>query len=104
MGNPERKTLLLAHSVHAPPTMVISVVQSVKTVRASSVVTVSDVAETVVAATVTCAMFTVGCGHGQRVVGKMEYQNLHWRLRQDRTPEDEDHPSRKCITHTLNHS
>ena len=36
------------------------------TVRASPVVTVSDVAETVVPSTVTCAIFTVGCGQEQQ--------------------------------------
>ena len=54
MGNAEGKTLLLALSVHAPPTMVISVVKSVK---ALSVVTARMVAETIVTATVVAVWF-----------------------------------------------
>ena len=54
MGNAEGKTLLLALSVHTPPTMVISVVKSVK---ALSVVTARMVAETIVTATVVAVWF-----------------------------------------------
>ena len=49
MSDAEGKPLLLALSVHTPPTMVISVVKSVK---ALSVVTARMVAETIVTATV----------------------------------------------------
>ena len=54
MGNAEGKPLLLALSVHTPPTMVISVVKAVK---ALSVVTARMVAETIVTATVVAVWF-----------------------------------------------
>ena len=54
MSDAEGKPLLLALSVHTPPTMVISVVKSVK---ALSVVTARMVAETIVTATVVAVCF-----------------------------------------------